>query len=110
MASSSSHMLGILLTLSVELRWDIEGLACVSAAGGDWIPVMSPGILVVGARAPGKVCLFSLRFSSLASMSDLGLDFAGVGGGGGEGGLMAQSRVCVPEREANSGCIVPQVL
>ena len=63
-------MLGILLTLSVELRWAVDGLAGVTAEGGAWM--LSLGSLVVDGRAPGKVCLFSLRFSSLVSMLVLG--------------------------------------
>lgn len=64
-------MLGILLTLIVELRWAVDGLAGESAGGGDW--TLSLRGLVVDGRAPGKVCLFSLRFSSLASILALGL-------------------------------------
>lgn len=63
-------MLGILLTLIVELRWDVDGLAGESAGGGDW--TLSLRVLVVDGMAPDKVCLFSLRFSSLASIMVLG--------------------------------------
>lgn len=64
-------MLGILLTLIVELRWTVDGLAGESAGGGDW--TLSLRGLVVDGRAPGKVCLFSLRFSSLASIVVFGV-------------------------------------
>lgn len=64
-------MLGILLTLIVELRWAVDGLAGESAGGGDW--TLSLRGLVVDGKAPGKVCLFSLRFSSLTSILVLGL-------------------------------------
>lgn len=63
-------MLGILLTLMVELRWAVDGLAGESAGGGDW--TLSLRDLVVDGMAPGKVCLFSLRFSSVASILVLG--------------------------------------
>lgn len=64
-------MLGILLTLIVELRWAVDGLAGESVGGGDW--TLSLRGLVVDGKAPGKVCLFSLRFSSLTSILVLGL-------------------------------------
>lgn len=64
-------MLGILLTLIVELRWAVDGLAGECAGGGDW--TLSFRGLVVDGKAPGKVCLFSLRFSSLASIVVLGV-------------------------------------
>lgn len=70
MAFSSSKMLGILLTLIVELRWTVDGLVGESAGGGDW--TLSLRGLVVDGRAPGKVCLFSLRFSSVTSILVLG--------------------------------------